>query len=124
MPRFVLQPCRVREDRIVPRGEPVEWTLRELLDNITRDPADRRHLRSVVSPGVFVGVCKKSKPPSEAHFSLVSPDRTNNIEWLLRKDPSFADRVLSVYRVVEADWGTSFEEVDTLAKRPQEGSAP
>lgn len=118
MSRFILSPCKFREDRVVPTGEdPVSLDLRELMARFvpSGNKAELLKLRAL-RLGSYVGHCKGGRTGREVLFVLASMDRTNKVTWLLKGDPSFPSRVLDLYRVDVLDWGSRVEEVESGKK--------
>ena len=129
MARFVLTPCRLREDRLVPDGEPIEldWPKVAALLAPSRSYEALMTLRRM-STNAYVGLKMKPLPigvyiPPErkaavnaerakqpVNFLFLTPDRSNEIGWLLKKSPSFLDDLLKVYRVDVALYDAKVEE--------------
>lgn len=110
MARFLLQPCKLREDRFVPIKNvgPVEFTWKELVERLAPSRTDKA-LKSLyfVQPGSFVGLLKHPHPRKRerevVNFVYVGQGRTGIISGPLAHDPSFANRIIEVYRVEKAD---------------------
>ena len=118
MARFLLQPCKVREDRVVPTAEPpLELDGRQLIEKLApaKIPEELRRLRAA-RLGSFVGRCKGSRTGRDVLFTVWNPDRSNRIGWLLKTDAAFPERVLEIYKLVELDWGSRFVEIDSGKK--------
>ena len=117
MARYLLQPCKLREDRIVPIKNvgPVEFTWKELVERLAPSRTDKA-LKSLyfLQPGSFVGLLKHPHPRKRerevVNFVYVGQGRTGIISGPLARDPSFASRVIEVYRVERADRGMKVSE--------------
>jgi hypothetical protein len=113
MADFVLQPCRIRDKRIIPtKDDPVQWDWKQLRENLapTDSPKARMVLKLISRQGYVLLVQPHPKGPITNIF-LQNPDRSNKIDWLLRRQPTFPRRVVSVWRVERADHGASIEEM-------------
>jgi hypothetical protein len=105
MARFVLQPCRFREGWLVPVKDEsplvVDW--RELSARFapSKEPRALSVLR-LLQTGAYLGLVKGPRGPS--NFVVVNPDRSGNITKIVKRDPSFAGRLISAYRVDEVQW--------------------
>ena len=107
MSRFLLQPAKIRGDRMVPTKEPaVELDFKALQKLLapSGSPQARRTLLQL-RPGSWIGLRSGSVPPS--NFLLQNQDYSGEIGWLLAQDPLFPETVRSLYRVdiVEYDGG-------------------
>jgi hypothetical protein len=114
MARFVLQPCKLREDRLVPikGAENEEVTWRELVVKLAPS-ADIKALRTLyyIQQGAFIGLLQHPKNPNkEVNFCFVAQDRSGSVAAILRRDPSFAKRLTKVYSVISADRGAQLAE--------------
>ncbi len=116
MARFVLTPCKLREDRMVPSGAPVltlDWA--QLAAKLAPSKANialmtLRRLR----PTAFVGLLKAVPPKTGvSNFVLMNADRENKIGWLLKKQPDFPDRLVDLYLVEEALFDARMEEISS-----------
>jgi len=106
MARFVLQPCAIREARFVPKRkeEPIEFdwpALRARLAPSSSGPAQANLCR--LEPLMFVGLIRTRHGP--ANFIYQDGGRRGFAGVLLRKDPTFLDRIVEVFRVVEVEYG-------------------
>lgn len=122
MARFVLQPCRLREGKFAPvkGAEPVvfDWPkLVEVLAPSHELPA-LKTLRSM-QPGAYVGTTKdKTDQRRLRNFVLLNQDRSAKLDWILKKDPTFEERLVTVYRVDEVKWESVVQEFDTAGLPP------
>ena len=121
MARFVLQPCKLREERLVPvKGEPpITLTWRELCEQL----APSRSLEALralqfVQVNSFVGTTKHPRGGQlPVNFVLTNQDRSGNISRVMSKDATFAGRLLSVFRVEDVQWDARVTELGA-SKRP------
>jgi hypothetical protein len=130
--RFELQPCKIREDRVVPSGEEnVVFTMPEFVKNfsVTGMRDERVKLRQA-RIGAFIGVCTGSRSKQPTLFVIWRNDRDNVIDYLLKRDRSFPERCQTIFKVVDADWGSRVTEpfsgkkdTPTWKARPGAGSA-
>lgn len=118
--RVVLIPCRVRLNRIAPTGdEPITFVnpaayLAAVAPNHT--PLELAGARTVCR-GSFIGVVRSGRTDKPVQFTLWNPDMSNRInEKLLRADPTFPDRVLTLFRVDSVDWGASVQTLVPKSK--------
>ena len=106
MATFVLQRCQMRADRIVVTTTPPETlTWADLCDRFAPPPIQttQRVLRQLAPEG-YVGLLRNKQKRLEPFF-VRSPDRSNQIGWLLKQQPLFAKQLEVVYRVLSVDWG-------------------
>lgn len=104
--RFLLQPCKLRDNRVVPTDDPpVEYSWQSLCAKFA--PARTREamlpLRSL-QLGAYVGLVRGPKG-APANFVFVNADRSGKLSGALIKDSSFPERVIEVYRADKVDWG-------------------
>ena len=112
MSRFVLKPCRLRDDKLVPEkdAELITMTWRELARKLA--PSNRiEALRtlSYVQLGAYVGLLSRGDL-APSNFCFVAQDRSGNVSTILKRSPSFARDLREVYQVVEVDRGTAMVE--------------
>lgn len=122
MARFVLQPCRLREGRLTPikGAKAVVFNWVELVAALapSKEPRAKMTLRSM-QPGAYVGTVKDPLNPNVVrNFILVNQDRSAQLEWVLKKDPGFENRLVDVYRVDEVKWEAVVHEFDTPGLPP------
>lgn len=110
MARFILTPCRIREDRVVPDDEPVEldWPKLASLLAPSRSHQALMTLRRL-KVDQYVGLVKQPDG-SSTNFLFQSPDHTNDIGWLLKKNPAFPKQLDVIYRVELAQLDAKIEE--------------
>jgi hypothetical protein len=120
--RFVLSPCKLRESRLVAqKGEsPVTLNWPELCKLLapSRDPQAFQVLQ-LLRAQAFVGLTKHPRGNGVTNFVLLNADRSGDLKQILKRDPTFGDRLESVYRVEEARWDASVKEASGLSSRPQ-----
>lgn len=125
MARFLLTPCRVREDRVIADGDPVEldWPKMTALLAPSKSLEALMTLRKLKT-NTYVGLLKHAPHPGlgrqTAQAALVAPPtnfvfqnkdpNSNNIGWLLKKMPTFSDSLKAFYRVDVAAYDAKFEE--------------
>jgi len=120
MARFVLTPCKLRETWLVPQKNqpPIILTWPELLARL----APSRDARAVgnlqfLQPQSFVGLLQnQSKTPS--NFVMTNADRSGSVERVLKRDPTFAGRLVEVFRVEEATYDSRMTEIPGTTPRP------
>lgn len=104
MARFALTPCKLRADRFVPQdGDPIDLDWRTLCERLapSRSRTALITLRQV-QQGAYVGLVRG--PGGPRTFLLANADRSGDLTGILKKDPSFADRLLEVWRVDQVKW--------------------
>lgn len=118
MASFRLQPCKLRENWLVPTKEPaivLSWS--ELCAKLAPSK-DERALKALrlLQIGAFVGLSSRSgNIPS--NFVLLNPDRSGNVKGVLKQDPTFATRLVEVYLVEEAQWDSKVVEFSSQGKQ-------
>ena len=114
MARFILQPYKIRADNFVPLkdGDDQELTWDELAERLA--PAGTVEglmtLRRL-EPGAFVGLARHPANGQVGNFLLLNQDRSGRITWLLKKDPTFPERLVEVFRVKVAEWDHQFQDM-------------
>lgn len=120
MARFVLQPCHLREGKFAPiKGStPKTFNWPELVEALAPSKEARAKITlRRMQPGSYVGTAKdRFDAKVVRNFLLVNQDRSPQLEWVLRKDPGFEDRLLSVYRVDEVKWESVVHEFESGAR--------
>ena len=117
MSRFLLQPARLLQTRLVAikKEAKVELTFDELVRKLTpiKDPQEGIKLGRL-KPGSFVGLVKSSRiPGKQVIFVLHNHDNSGNLEFVLKADPSFAGRLLCAYRVDAAEFDARITEAQS-----------
>jgi hypothetical protein len=109
-PRFLLRPCRLLSDRFVPSAEEsfeLDW--KGLVRRFSHGPY-AAHTLQRLRTGAYLGMTSNPGSPQPVSFCLYNTDGSGKIKHVLRKDPSFAERLLEVYQVEEAHWGSRTTE--------------
>lgn len=117
--KFVLKPARLLQTRLVPSKDEkaIELSFPELVTYFAR--ADRGEGMKLcgLRQGMYVGLTNSAKMPGrKIIFVLYNENRTGNVDFVLKNDPSFSTRLLEAYRVEEA----SYDGVITEAPGAQE----
>jgi len=110
--RFVLQPCKIRSSQFVDlKDEPVELDWPKLVELLAPSHSFEglMNLRRL-SVGAYIGLARHPHAGVAGNFLFVNPGRSGGFKWLLRSDPDFAKRVISVYRVCSLLWDHNFSE--------------
>lgn len=124
MATAVLQPCKVRVDRIVVqrRASPISFTLKEILEKfVPLRPNEtawshRRRVRTMASlrSGAFLGLVRDRKQ-GLVHFVLLNRDvRSPRFRWLAKKNRMFFRAIEEVYRVESVEWGGRWEQLESV----------
>lgn len=125
MARFVLVPCRLREDRIIADGDPLDldWPKMTALLAPSKSHEALMTLRRLKT-NTYVGLLKEPQRPgmgkTAAQAALAAPPtnfvfqnrdpNSNHIGWLLKKKPAFPETLKALYRVDVAAFDAKFEE--------------
>ena len=128
MAHFSLQPCKLRGGRLVPtKDEPVSFEWNDLCSRLapTSTVKAKMQLRSM-QVGAFIGTTHSKNPdwmldrsqPETilTNFIFCNMDRSGNVAWLLKQNPSFSDRLSEVFRVESVEWDSGFEELGSVTK--------
>lgn len=102
MPSYVLQPCKLRQDRLCATDAPTQTlSWRSLLDKFVphRDRQEAQKLLAL-RVGSYIGL-GPSKRGGKAAFVINVPDRSNSIRFLLKQSPHIGDAFEELYRVEE-----------------------
>ncbi len=121
MARYVLQPCKLREDQLVPQKGvgTVEYDWNKLQETFAPSKSRTALLNiSNLRVGQYVGLVRRADASEVTNFTLMNQDRTGRVDWLLKKDPSFEKRLVSVYKVEVAERDARIEERDTTEANP------
>lgn len=116
MASFTMQRCRLRENKLVPMKEPpAEFSWEELLKRVAPSKSTKAKIQlRKMQTGAFVGVTKTPQGET-SNFLLLNTNRTGKIDWLLRQDPTFAARLVEVFRVESVKWDDKLEEFHSPA---------
>ena len=103
MAKFTLTKCKLREDKFVKEAAfdsfSTDWD--QLVERLAPSKTKEAlmNLRQL-QPGAFVGLARdKNNPENIRNFVLLNTDRSAKLDWVLKKDPSFEDRLIEVYKV-------------------------
>lgn len=101
MALFKLRPASLRANRIVAsETEPsLALSLPEMFQRFA--PSGTREAKSNIiklRPMSFFGLMK-DETGALRNFTIFIPSRDNKIDWLLRRDPTFSERLVEVYEV-------------------------
>jgi hypothetical protein len=96
---FTLHPAKMLDGygfTIDKSKEPFQVSHRQLMDRFfRRDDPQSRVKFSHLKAGSFLGLSKTGTT-----FILSNSDRTGNLSFVLKKDRSFPDRIVEVYKVI------------------------
>jgi hypothetical protein len=113
--KFVLKPARLLQTRlVVSKNEPeieVDFKgLQKLLLPPNSPPFEKAKVLNL-HHGMFIGHSQSAKRPGQkVIFTLFNIDRSGNIEFVLKKDPSFETRLLKAYFVEKAEYDAKISE--------------
>lgn len=113
MAKFVLKPARILQTRLVTSktDEAFELDFIQLLLKLKPETEREKLLLANLRKGGFIGKTQNPRDPKAKNiFWLFNQDRTGNIDYVLKKDPSFPFRVLEAYRVEEAVYDVKISE--------------
>lgn len=122
MATFVLQPCKLREDKFVPiRDEPAKtfssWDdlckFFERNPRNVRDPGFRTLLAMDTSG--YLGVLRRPEGGTRL-FHLWNRGKGNRVAWLIKKIPEFPSLLERVYFVQKVEWDAKTTELGVPAK--------
>jgi hypothetical protein len=101
--RYLLQKCKIRDGVFVTAKDlPEELDWEELCKKFASTGKREELIKlRVLKHGSYIGLINTRRGIS--NFIMALPDLSGRIDWILVKDPSFKDRVLEVYRVVQMD---------------------
>jgi hypothetical protein len=113
--RVELRPCKFREGKftVLEKAELEVLELAQLrerlllTENTPLVRAKITHVRSNAYVGIVRGV-----EGAQVGFVLLNDDRSGNCQWLLKKDPTFADRLVEAWKVEAVHMeGSTLQEV-------------
>mgnify|MGYP001574908788 CR=1 FL=1 len=115
MAKIKMVECRLRETKLVPiKGkEYEEFDLKELVAKWQLTPSQNAtHLRvlRMLKPDCFVGRSTHPTTGVPGLFYWHDATNKNDVASLLKRDPSFSNRLVEVWRVESAQWDSKFEE--------------
>jgi len=128
MAKFLLQPCKLRVDRLVPQKgtEPIELTWRELAEKLAPS-RDVQALRTLyrAQAGSFLGLVRdRNNPKKLVNFCFLAQDRRGSLAGILMRDASFAARLVEAYQVVSLDKGRKILESKGTVSYPTAQGMP
>lgn len=113
MERFVLQPARVRGDRVNPlkAEEAVELDWQGLVGLVggSQSPQALMTLRRMKAAD-FVGI--RNLGGNTTNFLISTPGGSGRIGFITKKNPTFPAEVQQVFQVIEAEYETSILEAE------------
>jgi hypothetical protein len=112
--KFVLKPARLLQTKLVTSKTDPEFELdfKQLLRRFVplNAPQERFKLLNL-RHGMFVGLSKSQKRPGgKCIFVLSNIDRSGNIDFVLKRDPSFEIRLLEAYFVESSEYDGKLSE--------------
>jgi hypothetical protein len=113
MARFLLLPCKIRADKVVPLRNvlPEEFAWEELVKRfVPSKRVEGLQTLSRLERNAFVGIIRHPKTGEPSCFLLLNPDRSGQIGWLLKQDATVLDRIASIYRVELAEYDRVIQE--------------
>lgn len=119
MARFVLKPCKLREEWLVPvkDEQPLVLSWRELCKKLAPS-GDVKALSALrlLQVNSYVGLTKtRGQGEQVGNFVLTNQDRSGHLKRVMDKDHSFASRLIEVYRVEEVAWDAKLVEFEGVA---------
>jgi hypothetical protein len=67
----------------------------------------------MIKPGCFIGLIRTPITNRVVLFILSNPDGSGNVDFVMKKDPSFQDRLICAYKVIEAVFDSKVTENKT-----------
>lgn len=115
MSKFVLKPARLLQTRLVTSKTDPEFEVdfKQLVKKLVPSDAPVYERTKVLNlrHGMFVGKARSLRRPGHATmFVLFNVDRSGDIEFVLKKDPSFEQRLLEAYFVETAQYDAKVTE--------------
>jgi hypothetical protein len=117
MANFVLFPCKLRQDHLIPKkdGEPLSLDWKGLVEKLA---PSRSHQAMMilhhVRLGSFVGLIKRDGRLNT--FYLYDPTLNGSLREQLKKDPTMEERLVEVWRVDHVRWDAVVTEKGTGAR--------
>ena len=101
-----MKPARLLQTRLVTSktGDAIELEFPQLLAKLIPHP-DRMEAVKLVGlrRGAFIGLTRSAKVPGkQVVFVLYNANGSGNVDFVLKNDPSFEQRLIEAYRVEEA----------------------
>lgn len=115
MSKFVLKPARLLQTKLVTSKTDPEFEVdfKQLLKRLVPAgaPSYERTKLLNLHHGMFVGISRSIRRPGEKTiFVLFNVDRSGDIEFVLKKDPSFEQRLVEAYFVESALYDAKVSE--------------
>jgi hypothetical protein len=111
---FVLKPARLLQTRLVTsKTDPAfELDFKQLVQRFVSPNAINERLKLLnLRHGMFLGLSRsKLRPGGKCIFVLFNIDRGGNIDFVLKRDPSFEQRLLESYFVESAEYDAKLSE--------------
>jgi hypothetical protein len=117
---YILQRCKLRNDRVVPLKEEAQvWSWGRLLEHFV--PARRVHEAKrllAIRVGSYIAL-GPSRFGGVAAVVVNVPDQTNSLRFFLRKQPHLVDAIQEIWWVRDVLGSSRIEEpADQLAREP------
>ena len=117
MAKFVLMPCRIQANYIVPASQeqpPIEVDWKGLVELLapSKTRQSYRTLRQMRTGG-FVGISRLPNSTIPMNWVLINQDRSGSIGMVLKKQPDFTKQLLKVYRVEFMQWDDRMVDLGT-----------
>ena len=114
MSKFVLKPARLLQTRLVTSKTDPEFSLdfKAMVKRfVPPNAAFERTKLLNLKHGMFIGLSRSQRRPGEkCIFVLANLDRGGDIAFVLRKDPSFENRLIEAYFVESAEYDAKVTE--------------
>jgi len=70
------------------------------------DPENNVHQATIrmLSPESYLGLVRKPAGEGFSHFYLKNLDLSNDVEWLQKKNPTWAERLQEIWKVDKVEW--------------------
>lgn len=114
MARFLLQPCKLREEWLVPvkDTQPLTFDWRELCARL----APSREIKALqvlqlLQVYSYVGLTRHPRGGPPGNFVLTNVDRSGNLGKIVKQDKTFGLRIIEVFRVEEVVWDARIIEL-------------
>lgn len=114
MSRFLLQPSRLLQTRLVDdkNQEAIDLTFDQLVKKLVPNKDVNEAIKlGRLKPGSFVGLVHSARFPEKVViFVLHNEDRTGELSYVLKRDPSFETRLIQAWRVAECSYDRKVTE--------------
>jgi len=87
-------------------GEVLVLSPIELMKKFLMDPQNKRDQATMrlLSLNSYIGLVRREAKPGFTHFYLKNLDLSNDVEWIQKKNPTWADRLQEVWLVNRVEW--------------------